>query len=71
MALFPVHVDILYPMVEPSVTTVITGNCDFSPAAIRTGDEPFLNAFAEFCLEREMDCTWQGLGEFLDTLSAG
>jgi N-acyl-D-amino-acid deacylase len=65
------HAEILYPVVEQGITTVITGNCGFSPAPIRAGDSQLLNTFAEFCLERPLDCTWRGMGEFLDNLSAG
>ena len=32
------HAGILYPIVEQGITTVITGNCGFSPAPILAGD---------------------------------
>ena len=65
------HAEILCPVIEQGITTVITGNCGFSPAPILAGDSQLLNTFAQFCLERPLDCTWRGMEEFLDTLSAG
>jgi N-acyl-D-amino-acid deacylase len=71
IAPLPEHAGIIFPIVEQGVTTVITGNCGFSPAPIISGQGQLLNTFAEFCLERPLDCTWQGMGEFLDTLESG
>jgi len=71
VAPLPGHDGIIYPVVEQGVTTVITGNCGFSPAPVMKDQGQLLNAFAEFCLERPLDCSWQGMGEFLDTLAAG
>ncbi len=62
------HAEILAPLVEQGVTTVVSGNCGYSPAPVPPGAAGRLNAYGEFVLERPLEVTWEGLGSFLETL---
>ena len=62
--------EFLSPMVEQGITTVVTGNCGYSPAPVVRGNDDLVNEYAEFCLERPLSYQWEGMGEFLDYLSA-
>jgi N-acyl-D-amino-acid deacylase len=62
--------EFLFPMVEQGVTTVVTGNCGYSPAPVVRGNEDLVNEYAEFCLEKPLSYRWEGMGEFLDYLSS-
>lgn len=62
--------EFLFPMVEQGVTTVVTGNCGYSPAPVLRGNDDLVNEYAEFCLERPLSYHWEGMGEFLDYLSS-
>ena len=60
--------EFLHPMLEQGITTVVTGNCGFSPAPLRSDQADQVNAFAEFCLERPLDFEWEGMRGFMDFL---
>lgn len=62
--------EFLCPMVEQGITTVVTGNCGYSPAPVVKGNDDLVNEYAEFCLERPLSYQWEGMGEFLDYLSS-
>lgn len=66
----PDHEDFLYPVIEQGITTVITGNCGFSPAPISNASGRTVQEYCEFLMERPMDIQWEGLGGFLDYLES-
>ena len=63
------HETFLYPMAEQGVTTVVAGNCWFSPAPATRAVQPMLQQYSEMLLDRPFDYRWEDMGEFFDTLS--
>ena len=63
------HPGLLSCLVEQGITTVVAGNCGFSPAPYRN-DSAFSIAALEPLLERPLDFSWRSMGEFLDKLDA-
>jgi N-acyl-D-amino-acid deacylase len=61
------HDDILKCLIEQGITTVIGGNCGFSPAPYRN-NSPYNISALEPLLERPLDFSWNSMGEFLDRL---
>ena len=64
------HETFLYPMTEQGVTTVVAGNCGFSPAPAPRTVQPILQQYSEMLLDRHFDYCWEDMGGFFDTLSA-
>ncbi len=64
------HPDFLYPMVEQGITTIVCGNCGFSPVPVDDKSKALLNRYAEFTLEEPLKYPWRGMGEFLDHLES-
>lgn len=65
------HETFLYPMAEQGVTTVIGGNCGFSPAPIADGNIGLIHKATEFFVDRPLDFEWRSFNEFLDHLESG
>ncbi|GFP32216.1 N-acyl-D-amino-acid deacylase [Candidatus Hakubella thermalkaliphila] len=65
------HETFLYPLAEQGVTTVIGGNCGFSPAPIADGNIELVGKVAEFFVDRPLDFRWRSFDEFLDHLESG
>ena len=64
----PDHDQILAPLLLQGVTTLVTGNCGFSPAPATEEAVPPLDGFSEMLRERAFPYQWRTVGEFLDTL---
>lgn len=62
------HPELLKCLLEQGITSVVAGNCGFSPAPYRS-DSPYSITALEPLLERPLDFTWRSMGEFLDKLS--
>jgi N-acyl-D-amino-acid deacylase len=63
------HDALVKPFVEQGVTTVVAGNCGFSPAPVQLSrlasmDEPLAKALFDPTLEYD----WESMGEFLERL---
>lgn len=64
------HPSILAPLLEQGITTVIGGNCGFSPVPLAP-DSPHLGrleAVSDFVSERPLSLEWSTMGNFLEYL---
>ena len=62
------HDQILAPLLLQGITTLVTGQCGFSPAPVSEPSIPLVNGFSEMLRERELAYRWRSLAEFLDCL---
>ena len=66
----PHHDQILFPILEQGITTVVTGNCGFSPAPVSADSKQLIHDFAAILVEKPLPFNWEGMDEFLDFLDA-
>ncbi|HNS50804.1 MAG TPA: amidohydrolase family protein [Anaerolineae bacterium] len=59
------HDDILAPLLLQGVTTIVGGNCGFSPAPVTEASIPLEDGYSEMCRERAFEYQWRSFGEFL------
>jgi N-acyl-D-amino-acid deacylase len=64
----PDHDQILAPLVLQGITTLVTGQCGFSPAPATEETAPLMDGFSEMLRERAFPYRWRTMAEFLDTL---
>jgi N-acyl-D-amino-acid deacylase len=64
----PDHDEILGPLVLQGVTTVVAGQCGFSPAPITDEALPLMDGYSDLLRERAFPYRWRSMGEFLDAL---
>lgn len=64
------HEDILGPMVAQGITTVVAGNCGFSPAPVTDKSMQWVDDSSEMLRDRELSYAWRSMGEFLNYLES-
>ncbi len=64
----PDHDQILAPLLLQGVTTVVTGNCGFSPAPATEESWSLLDGFSEMLRQGAVPYRWHSMSEFLDVL---
>ncbi|WP_438015931.1 amidohydrolase family protein [Sorangium sp. So ce315] len=64
----PDHASILAPMVAQGITTVVAGNCGFSPAPVTDASIPLVEHAAEILKDGELAYPWRSMGELLSAL---
>ena len=60
------HPQILEPLVRQGVTTIVTGNCGYSPAPINPETSNLLKAYSAFLQANELSWEWPDMGGYLD-----
>jgi N-acyl-D-amino-acid deacylase len=62
------HDAILAPLLLQGITTLVTGQCGFSPAPVSQASLPLLDESAEMLKVRDFPYSWRSMAEFLDHL---
>ena len=62
------HPQTLRCFLEQGVTTVVAGNCGFSPAPVEAETFPLLEGRLMGPFEKPLDYSWRSMGEFLDRI---
>ena len=64
------HGAILRPLIEQGITTIVTGNCGFSPAPIRPGHTDRLDESSDMLRDRPLAWDWSGVDGFFGCLES-
>ena len=62
------HGEVLAPLVEQGITTLVGGNCGCSPAPYLGANRSLLPRLCRMLHDQELDYGWSGMGEFLGAL---
>ncbi len=64
----PDHADVLAPLLEQGITTIVAGNCGCSPAPYLPGNRALLPLVGRMLHDRELDYGWTGMASYLAAL---
>jgi N-acyl-D-amino-acid deacylase len=64
------HDEILAPLVQQGVTTLVAGQCGWSPAPVTEGSIPLVDDSSEIARDRSFCYRWRSMREFLDVLES-
>jgi N-acyl-D-aspartate/D-glutamate deacylase len=65
------HGRLVEPFVRQGMTTLVTGNCGFSPAPITAINRSSAQEASRLIIDDAIDLRWETMREFLDTLDTG
>jgi N-acyl-D-aspartate/D-glutamate deacylase len=64
----PDHADVLAPLLEQGITTIVAGNCGCSPAPYVDGNAKLLPLIGRMLHDRDLDYGWSGMASYLGAL---
>lgn len=64
----PDHGAVLAPLLEQGITSVVVGNCGFSPAPLLPGNRQLVPVMGRLLQDRDLDYRWDSVGDFLALL---
>jgi N-acyl-D-amino-acid deacylase len=64
----PEHGEILSPFLAQGITTIVTGNCGYSPAPVNPATADELDSYTTFLRGPDLPRAWNGFGAYLDYL---
>lgn len=64
----PDHADVLAPLLEQGITTLVAGNCGCSPAPFVDGNARLLPILGRMLHDRDLDYAWSDVASYLDAL---
>ncbi len=64
----PDHGAVLAPLLEQGITSVVVGNCGFSPAPFLPGNRHLVPVMGRLLHDRDLDYRWESMGDFLALL---
>jgi N-acyl-D-aspartate/D-glutamate deacylase len=65
------HGRLVEPFVRQGMTTLVTGNCGFSPAPITPINRSSALEASRLIIDDSIDLRWESMRDFLDTLASG
>ncbi len=65
------HGDLVEPFIRQGMTTLVGGNCGFSPAPITNVNADAAAEASRLIVDDTLDLRWRSMGEFLDALDGG
>ncbi len=65
------HGELIEPFVRQGMTTLVGGNCGFSPAPITAANRSAAHDASRLIVDDAIDLRWESMGEFLDGLERG
>ena len=64
------HDEILAPLVQQGMTTMVAGACGFSPAPVTDASLPLIEEQSEMLREDAFEYRWHSMAEFLDAMDS-
>jgi N-acyl-D-aspartate/D-glutamate deacylase len=65
------HGALIEPFIRQGMTTLVGGNCGFSPAPITDANRAAALDASRLIVDEAIDLRWRSMGEFLDGLDRG